>query len=361
MSRRPKSDAASARVGDRAKCGARLAAFDRRTSGTWRGRIYARHRQASERDAKKNASRLHPFRERSHRCANWLSQIDKDTKEARDQADLRPVAGLLDAGGDRRRPLDAIDRPSELRDQENTADRQDLPNPIKLPPRTPPTSIRRSTTSGSSRPRRAGSGHLSATARSAGSTTCSISTRSRSTLWSIRSPAAVRRSTSARSAFGGTGRATASLTVERETDIRLHDMTDGLPPLPRWKDVRLVYLDPPYWKQAEGQYSKDPADFANMTLAKFNERLSRHDRRLRQEAHGRRSDRAHHPADAMERAGSRGNRSRRRHDPTREAAGRDAILGSLREPAINAQMVDWAKANKRCLVLTREIVVWRVA
>ena len=26
----------------------------------------------------------------------------------------------------------------------------------------------------------------------------------------------------------------------------------------------------------------------------------------------------------------------------------------------NAQMVDWAKANKRCLVLTREIIVWRV-
>jgi hypothetical protein len=25
-----------------------------------------------------------------------------------------------------------------------------------------------------------------------------------------------------------------------------------------------------------------------------------------------------------------------------------------------AQMVDWAKANKTCLVLTRELVVWRV-
>jgi hypothetical protein len=27
----------------------------------------------------------------------------------------------------------------------------------------------------------------------------------------------------------------------------------------------------------------------------------------------------------------------------------------------NGNQVDWAKANKRCLVLTREIVVWRVA
>jgi hypothetical protein len=27
----------------------------------------------------------------------------------------------------------------------------------------------------------------------------------------------------------------------------------------------------------------------------------------------------------------------------------------------NAQMVEWAKANKRCLVLTREIILWKVA
>ncbi len=59
--------------------------------------------------------------------------------------------------------------------------------------------------------------------------------------------------------------------VEREKEIRQHDLTDGLPPLPRWKDVRLVYLDPPYWLQAAGQYSNDPTDLANMQLEKFNE------------------------------------------------------------------------------------------
>jgi hypothetical protein len=26
----------------------------------------------------------------------------------------------------------------------------------------------------------------------------------------------------------------------------------------------------------------------------------------------------------------------------------------------NAQMVEWAKENRQCLVLTREIIVWRV-
>ena len=34
--------------------------------------------------------------------------------------------------------------------------------------------------------------------------------------------------------------------VEREKDIRKWDITEGLPPLSRWKDIKLVYLDPPY-------------------------------------------------------------------------------------------------------------------
>jgi len=35
-----------------------------------------------------------------------------------------------------------------------------------------------------------------------------------------------------------------------------------------------VYLDPPYWKQAEGQYSPDPTDLANMPLEAFTETLA---------------------------------------------------------------------------------------
>ena len=62
--------------------------------------------------------------------------------------------------------------------------------------------------------------------------------------------------------------------IERADDIRLHDITTGLPSIPRWKDVSLVYLDPPYWKQAEGKYSHDPSDLANMPLEQFNQILS---------------------------------------------------------------------------------------
>ena len=62
--------------------------------------------------------------------------------------------------------------------------------------------------------------------------------------------------------------------VEREQEIRKHDLTDGVSGPYHWEDVSLVYLDPPYWKQAEGKYSNDPEDLANMTLDKFYETLT---------------------------------------------------------------------------------------
>jgi ParB-like chromosome segregation protein Spo0J len=53
----------------------------------------------------------------------------------------------------------------------------------------------------------------------------------------------------------------------RKHEIRQHDITAGLPdalPVPQ-----LVFLDPPYWKQAEGKYSKDATDLANIDLESF--------------------------------------------------------------------------------------------
>ena len=53
----------------------------------------------------------------------------------------------------------------------------------------------------------------------------------------------------------------------REGDIRQHDITTGLPEgLPRPK---LVFLDPPYWRQAKGQYTDKPTDLSNMELNAF--------------------------------------------------------------------------------------------
>lgn len=53
----------------------------------------------------------------------------------------------------------------------------------------------------------------------------------------------------------------------RDTEIRKHDITMGLPkdlPVPD-----LVFLDPPYWKRARHKYSKDHTDLGNVGLDHF--------------------------------------------------------------------------------------------
>lgn len=149
--------------------------------------------------------------------------------------------------------------------------------------------------------------------------------------------------------------------VEREKEIRRHDVVaDGLPKPPQWKDVRLVYLDPPYWKQAEGQYSKDATDLANMPLKQFTDTLAGIINDFGKKLSG-------------------GGRVALIIQPTQWKAPERQftdhvgdMLRAVKYPVemrfsvpyesqqCTAQMVDWAKEHKRCLVLTREIVVWRV-
>lgn len=149
--------------------------------------------------------------------------------------------------------------------------------------------------------------------------------------------------------------------VERQKDIRKHDLvTDGLPKPPQWKDVRLVYLDPPYWKQAEGQYSKDKTDLANMPLEQFAETLSGivtgFSKKLTdayiaviiQPTQWKAPDRrfTDHVADLM--------RAVKLPVEMRYSV-------PYETQQCLPQMVQWAKDQKQCLVLTREIIVWRVA
>jgi len=155
--------------------------------------------------------------------------------------------------------------------------------------------------------------------------------------------------------------------VEREHEIRRHDLVADsgvqMPPVPRWKDVKLVYLDPPYWIQAQGQYSQDPSDLANMPLEQFNEVL----------------------AGVIHAFAKKLKNGEPRYialiiQPTQWKAPErqfiDHVGDMLRlvklpvdmrfsvpyeSQQYNAQMVEWAKAARKCLVLTREIIVWRVA
>jgi len=54
----------------------------------------------------------------------------------------------------------------------------------------------------------------------------------------------------------------------REEEIKKWDIKDGIPKdLPN--NIKLVFLDPPYWKQSAGKYSNDKDDLANMDLDEF--------------------------------------------------------------------------------------------
>lgn len=148
--------------------------------------------------------------------------------------------------------------------------------------------------------------------------------------------------------------------IEREKDIRQHDLaSNGLPPLSRWKDVKLVYLDPPYWKQSEGVYSQDPTDLGNMTLETFNQTLSTTINKFAAKLSDAYIALIIQPTQWK--------------SPNRDYT--DHIADMIKQVNLpinmrfsvpyesqqcNAQMVEWAKDNKKCLVLTREIIVWYV-
>lgn len=154
--------------------------------------------------------------------------------------------------------------------------------------------------------------------------------------------------------------------IDIRRDIRRHDIKDGVLSPPQWKDVRLVYLDPPYWKQAENQYSQDGEDLGNMTLEQFNDSLAGLIKQY---------------AEKLKRSQVKGAYIALIIQPTQWKSDENKtftdhigdMLRAVKLPVhmrysapyesqqCTAQMVEWAKANKRCLVLTREIIVWGVA
>ena len=148
--------------------------------------------------------------------------------------------------------------------------------------------------------------------------------------------------------------------VEREKEIRKHDLKDGVLKPPQWKDVKLVYLDPPYWVQAEGQYSNDADDLGNQSLEDFTKNLAR----IINEYAKKISDA--YIALIIQPTQWKA--------PERQFTDHVGDMLRLVKLPVNmrysvpyesqqctAQMVDWSKENKQCLVLSREIVVWRVA
>ncbi|MDQ3541693.1 MAG: site-specific DNA-methyltransferase [Chloroflexota bacterium] len=150
----------------------------------------------------------------------------------------------------------------------------------------------------------------------------------------------------------------------RAGDIRQSDISEGPPPLhKRWSDVSLVYLDPPYWRQAQNQYSQDPSDLANMDLEQFYGTLVVYVKslvsKLRKGAHialliqptqWSADDRqvVDHVFDLVQRM--TGSTVQYKH----------RIICPYSTEQYNAQQVTWAKDQREVLVLNRELIVWEV-
>jgi len=152
---------------------------------------------------------------------------------------------------------------------------------------------------------------------------------------------------------------------EREKEIRKHDlMVDGLPPLNRnWSNVSLTYLDPPYWRQAAGQYSNDPTDLANMPLEDFTKAMvdlvkgvaSKQSKGvialIIQPTQWKTDDKqfADHVLDIVSGVGNK------------KLVLENRVSCPYSTEQYNAQQVTWAKENKKLLVVTRELIVWRIS
>lgn len=143
----------------------------------------------------------------------------------------------------------------------------------------------------------------------------------------------------------------------REKDIQQHDIKDGLPDgMPKPK---LVFLDPPYWKQAEGLYSEDQDDLANMMLDDFYSSISN----LLGEIAKRNIERI---AFVIQPTQYKNNFIWEDHIFKVNAMLSDKYEIEMRyilpysTQQYNAQMVDVAKERKICLALNRDLVIWRL-
>jgi len=127
--------------------------------------------------------------------------------------------------------------------------------------------------------------------------------------------------------------------------------------------VALTYLDPPYWKQAEGQYSKDAEDLANMSLEDFTNNMVEIVRRIGEKqrsgsvvaliiqptqwkAEGRQF--TDHVFDIV-----------RGVSKTTKLKVANRVHCPYQTEQCTPQMVEWAKENKELLVLSRELVIWK--
>ena len=142
----------------------------------------------------------------------------------------------------------------------------------------------------------------------------------------------------------------------READIKQHDITAGLPDMPK---PAFVFLDPPYWRQAKGRYSEDSEDLGNMSLDDFYESMNK----LLSDLVAWKVKKVAIVIQPTQYA----NDDHAFEDHIFEF---DKMLPNYNiemryilpysSEQYNAQCVEKMKAEKKCMVLNRDLVVWRL-
>ena len=143
----------------------------------------------------------------------------------------------------------------------------------------------------------------------------------------------------------------------REKDIMQHDITKGLPDgMPK---PDLAFLDPPYWKQAEGKYSNSASDLANMSLDDFYSAMGK----LFNELTGRGVERialviapTQYPNDLN--FEDHIFKFDKMLDGKYEIEMRYILPYSTQQ--YNGTQVEIAKENNICLSINRDLVIWRL-
>ena len=142
----------------------------------------------------------------------------------------------------------------------------------------------------------------------------------------------------------------------RENEIREHDIKDGLPT--DLQKPAFVFLDPPYWKQAENMYSKDVEDLGNMSLEDFNNSMQRLLKSLQ-------DWKVERIAIVIQPTQYKNGWNWTDHVfdfdkmlPKYEIEMRYILPYSTQQ--YNAQMVDKAKEENKCLCINRDLIVWKL-
>ena len=150
--------------------------------------------------------------------------------------------------------------------------------------------------------------------------------------------------------------------VEREHEIRKHDIVASMPKIPSWKDVAIVYLDPPYWKQAEGWYGDEPENLANMSLDLFHQSMIKIIKSFASKLRSGAKIALIIQPTAMYPSRDEGEFNDHLFSIARNIDLK--VVNRIQSPYSTQQhlpqSVTWAKENRKNLVISREIIIWEI-